>query len=409
MCEPEGRPNERDVAEAALFYPEERDRLDRFLSGVSDLSRNQVQRLIRERAVLVNGAPSRVNQLVAAGDVVQLYRPAPVEMDVVPQDIPLDIVYEDDDICVVNKPQGLGVHPRARSPGRHAGQCVVVSLWDAFCRRRHVSAGYCAQNRSHDFRPVGGCQNDAAHLSLAEQFRDHTAGRSYVALVDGNLREDEGTVTGPIGRHHSDRKRMAVTPEGRPAVTHWKVLARFSSHTLLRICLETGRTHQIRVHMAYIHHPVTGDEVYGGAKKTAGSGRAGAARLSPAFAASHITCGAGVPCAAACILYLCPAETGLGWRSRICEGALATMRLRDIPRLACLFGLLLCCVACADVGNGNLNVADASMPNTMSTATPVPTPQPTPVPPPSETEIEAAFLEILCSIPVEVDLAEHAI
>ena len=113
-------------------------------------------------------------------------------------------------------------------------------------------------------------KNDAAHLSLTEQFRDHTAGRSYVALVDGNLREDEGTVAAAIGRHHTDRKRMAVTPDGRPAVTHWKVLARFSSHTLLQLRLETGRTHQIRVHMAYIHHPVTGDEVYGSAKRQLG-------------------------------------------------------------------------------------------------------------------------------------------
>ncbi len=311
MCEPEGRPNERDVAEAALFHPEERDRLDRFLSGVSDLSRNQVQRLIREGAVLVNGTPSRVNQLVAAGDVVQLYRPAPVEMDVVPQDIPLDIVYEDDDICVVNKPQGLVVHP---APGHPDGTLVNALLFH-FGTLSAVGGAFRPGIVHRIDRMTSGllvvAKNDAAHLSLAEQFRDHTAGRSYVALVDGNLREDEGTVTGPIGRHHSDRKRMAVTPEGRPAVTHWKVLARFSSHTLLRICLETGRTHQIRVHMAYIHHPVTGDEVYGGAKKQLGL--AGQALHGYRLHLQHPTSHAALEFRAPLPAYFISALQKLGW------------------------------------------------------------------------------------------------
>ncbi len=252
------------------FAADREGRLDRFLAEASGLTRNQVQRLIREGAVEVNGAPARAGRLLSTGDEVLLTVPDPVEIDAVPEDMPLDIVYEDADICVIDKPQGLVVHP---APG-HATGTLVNGLLYHFGALSAVGGALRPGIVHRIDRMTSGllvvAKNDAAHLALTEQFRTHAAGRTYVALVDGNLREDCGTVDTPIGRHPRDRKRMAVVPEGRSAVTHWQVLERFGSHTLLRIGLETGRTHQIRVHMAYLRHPVAGDDVYGGAKKQLG-------------------------------------------------------------------------------------------------------------------------------------------
>lgn len=245
-------------------------RLDRFVSEASGLTRSQAQRLIREGAVTVNGACARAAHALAPGDEVRLLPPEPVEIEARPEPMPLDIVYEDADICVINKPQGLVVHP---APG-HAAGTLVNGLLYHFGTLSEVG-GVLRPGIVHRIdRMTSGllvvAKNDAAHLSLTAQFQTHEAGRAYLALVDGNLREDSGTVDAPIGRHPRERKRMAVVPDGRSAVTHWRVLARFGTHTLLSVALETGRTHQIRVHMAYIRHPVTGDDVYGASRRQLG-------------------------------------------------------------------------------------------------------------------------------------------
>ena len=246
------------------------ERIDRYLADTVDLSRSQLQRLIRDGDVLVNGARVKPNHVLAAGDSVQIRYPEPAEIDAVPEEMPLDIVYEDADVCVINKSQGLVVHP---APGHPSGTLVNGLLYH-FGSLSSIGGALRPGIVHRIDRMTSGllvvAKNDAAHQSLTEQFKTHEAGRSYIALVDGNLREDDGTVDANIGRHPTDRKRMAVVANGRNAVTHWSVLHRFTTHTLLRVRLETGRTHQIRVHMAHIHHPVTGDAVYGSSKRQLG-------------------------------------------------------------------------------------------------------------------------------------------
>ena len=247
-----------------LEIAERPGRLDVFLADCTDLSRNRLQTLIRGGIALVNGAAvTKAGTMLRAGDAVRLTVPDAEPLDAKPEDIPLSIVYEDDALCVVDKPQGMVVHP---APGHASGTLVNALLY-----------------RLGDLSGVGGAlrpgivhridrmtsgllvvaKTDAAHQSLSAQFASHEANRSYYAIVDGNLREDTGTVDAAVGRHATDRKRMAVRADGRRAVTRWEVVERFGTHTLLRLRLETGRTHQIRVHMAFIKHPVTGDEVYG--------------------------------------------------------------------------------------------------------------------------------------------------
>ena len=251
------------MREEQRFTAQSPARLDRFVSEASGLTRSQAQRLIREGAVTVNGACVRAAHALAPGDEVRLLPPEPVEIEARPEPMPLDIVYEDADICVINKPQGLVVHP---APG-HAAGTLVNGLLYHFGTLSEVGGALRPGIVHRIDRMTSGllvvAKNDAAHLSLTAQFQTHEAGRAYLALVDGNLREDSGTVDAPIGRHPRERKRMAVVPDGRSAVTHWRVLARFGTHTLLSVALETGRTHQIRVHMASIGHPLAGDAVYG--------------------------------------------------------------------------------------------------------------------------------------------------
>ncbi|HWQ97492.1 MAG TPA: RluA family pseudouridine synthase [Clostridia bacterium] len=245
-------------------------RLDSFVAGETELSRTQAQRMIRDGAILLNGNQVKPNATVAAGDLVDVTYPEPVVTDVVAEDIPLDILFEDSDLLVINKPQGMVVHP---APGHESGTLVNALLF-------HI----------HDLSGIGGelrpgivhridrmtsgllvvAKNDKTHRALSDQFRDHTAHRSYAALVDGNIRQDSGTVTAPLARHPVDRKRMAIVQGGREAVTHWQVAARYGQYTLLQIELETGRTHQIRVHLASQQHPVTGDDVYGRDKRPFG-------------------------------------------------------------------------------------------------------------------------------------------
>lgn len=249
-----------------LIAETEAPRIDVFLAANTELSRSRLQKLIKDGAVERNGKLCKANTEIRTGDVVRVHVPEETGgLLPEPENIPLDVVYEDEDIAVINKPKGMVVHP---APGNPSGTLVNALLY----RFRTLSGagGDTRPGIVHRIdRMTSGllvvAKNDAAHISLAKQFALHTAHREYLCIVHGNLKEDSGIVDAPIGRHKTDRKRMAVTEDGRRAVTHWRVSQRFGTETLLDVSLETGRTHQIRVHMAYIKHPIVGDEVYGSA------------------------------------------------------------------------------------------------------------------------------------------------
>ena len=245
------------------------ERADALLARlVPDLTRSAAQRLLEEGAVTLAGKPLKKNYKTAPGDVLEVVLPDPEPVDVVPQDIPLDVVYEDGDVIVVNKPVGLVVHP---APGHPDGTLVNALLHHCGDSLSGIN-GELRPGIVHRIdRDTSGliiaAKNDRAHLALAEQLQDHSLYRVYEAVVVGNLKEDSGTVDAPIGRHPVDRKKMAVDRRnGRRAVTHWEVLGRYPGYTHVRCRLETGRTHQIRVHMASLGHPLLGDVVYGSKK-----------------------------------------------------------------------------------------------------------------------------------------------
>lgn len=256
--------------EELLIADKEYRRLDICLSEMTKLSRSRAQNLIEQSKVTVNGSSCRQKDGVHAGDVIRYTVPEAKPVELVPEDIPLDIVYEDDDICVVNKPRGMVVHPAA---GNESGTLVNALLYhfgDLSSIGGEIRPGIVHRIDKMTSGLLAVAKNDMAHERLARQFADHSAHRSYIALVAGNLKEDSGTVDAPIGRHPTERKRMAVVENGRRAVTHYRVLYRFSGVTVLALELETGRTHQIRVHMAHIHHPVVGDQVYSNGKNALG-------------------------------------------------------------------------------------------------------------------------------------------
>lgn len=248
------------------------ERADAFLARVvPDLTRSAAQRLLEAGAVRLAGRPVRKNYRTAPGDVLEVDIPAPQPVDLVPQDIPLDIVYEDGDVIVVNKPVGMVVHP---APGHSDGTLVNALLYHCGNTLSGIN-GTLRPGIVHRIdRDTSGliiaAKNDAAHQYLSAQLADHTLARTYECIVVGSLREDRGTVDAPIARHPADRKRMAVVAGGREAVTHWEVIARYPGYTHVRCRLETGRTHQIRVHMAYIGYPILGDTVYGAKKEVPG-------------------------------------------------------------------------------------------------------------------------------------------
>ena len=248
-------------------------RLDSFLAGrVPELTRSAAARLIETGRVTVAGRTAAKSCRLEGGELVEAELPDPEPTQALPQDIPLDVVYEDGDVIVVNKPAGLVVHP---APGHPDGTLVNALLHHCGSSLSGIG-GELRPGIVHRIdRDTSGliiaAKNDAAHQALSAQLQDHTLARTYEAVVVGNLREDQGTVDAPIGRHHTDRKKMAVTDRGgRAAVTHWEVLERFQGFTHVRCRLETGRTHQIRVHMAHLGHPICGDTVYGARKPVPG-------------------------------------------------------------------------------------------------------------------------------------------
>ena len=247
-------------------------RLDAFLaSSLDGLTRSQATRLIESGEVAVNGRAVGKSYKLAGGEDIAVTLPEPEPVEAVPQDIPLDVVYEDADVIVVNKPSGMVVHP---APGHPDGTLVNALLYHCAGTLSGVGGALRPGIVHRIDRDTSGliiaAKNDAAHQYLSAQLADHTLARTYECIVVGKLREDRGTVDAPIARHPADRKRMAVVAGGREAVTHWEVIARYPGYTHVRCRLETGRTHQIRVHMAYIGHPILGDTVYGAKKEVPG-------------------------------------------------------------------------------------------------------------------------------------------
>ena len=257
---------ENKVLQAEEFVGE---RIDKFLScRLEEVSRSYIQKLIKEGHVSVNGKPVKANYKLGAGDEISVEIPEAKEPDILPEDIPLDILYEDQDILVVNKPKGMVVHPAA---GHYSGTLVNALMYHCKDSLSGIN-GVMRPGIVHriDMDTTGSlliCKNDRAHQILADELKAHNITRRYHAVVHGNLKEDTGTVNAPIGRHPIDRKKMSTkAPNGRAAVTHYRVLERFGNYTYIECELETGRTHQIRVHMASIGHPILGDAVYGPAK-----------------------------------------------------------------------------------------------------------------------------------------------
>lgn len=245
---------------------QEGERVDRYLSEeLEDRSRSYIQKLIKENHVLVNGKPVKANYRLSLGDNISITLPEIQEPDIPAENIPLDILYEDEDLLIVNKPKQMVVHP---APGHYCGTLVNALMY--YCGSELSGINGCIRPgivHRIDMDTTGSlviCKNDMAHQSLSLQLKDHSIHRVYVAIVHGNIKEDEGSVNAPVGRHPTDRKKMSThAKNGRPAVTHYQVLERFGDYTYIRCILETGRTHQIRVHMSSIGHPLLGDRVYG--------------------------------------------------------------------------------------------------------------------------------------------------
>ncbi len=243
------------------------DRLDKFISSNDDfdLTRTAVQNLITDGMITVNGKKIAKNYVISGGETVSVEIPEPVVLDVLPENIPIDIVYEDDYLLVVNKPKGMVVHPAA---GNYTGTLVNALMYH--CKERLSSInGVIRPGIVHRIdKNTSGllivAKTDAAHLGLAEQIKEHSFTREYETIIMGRMKEYKGTIDAPIGRHHIDRKKMCVTDKNsKNAVTHYEVLEEFREHSYLKLRLETGRTHQIRVHLSYVGHAVLGDDVYG--------------------------------------------------------------------------------------------------------------------------------------------------
>ncbi|GAB6117900.1 RluA family pseudouridine synthase [Thermoanaerobacter brockii subsp. lactiethylicus] len=242
---------------------DEGKRIDVFLAAELDYTRSYIKKLIVDGLVFVNGKTVKPSYKVKENDEVVLNIPEAEKIDVLPENIPLDILYEDDDIIVINKPQGMVVHP---APGNYSGTLVNALLYH--CKNLSGINGILRPGIVHRLdKDTSGvmvvAKNDKAHISLSNQIKERSVFKKYVAIVEGVIKDEEGKIEAPIGRHPVDRKKMAVIEDGRYALTLYKVLERFKENTLVEAVIKTGRTHQIRVHMAYIGHPIVGDHVYG--------------------------------------------------------------------------------------------------------------------------------------------------
>ncbi|MDR0266519.1 RluA family pseudouridine synthase [Paenibacillus sp.] len=269
--------SETEIREWVIDQAYAKDRIDKYIteSWEDEVSRSQVQLWITSGHVKVNGKAVKANYKLAAGDQLEVTVPEPSAVEIIPEDIPLDVAYEDRDVIVVNKPRGMVVHP---APGHSSGTLVNALMYH--CKDLSGINGELRPGIVHRIdKDTSGllmaAKNDKAHASLAAQLKDHSVTRKYVALVQGNVSHDQGTVDAPIGRDPQDRKMFTVTDKNsKHSVTHFIVLERFGDYSLLELQLETGRTHQIRVHMKFIGHPLVGDPVYGRSKGIKMNGQA---------------------------------------------------------------------------------------------------------------------------------------
>ena len=248
----------------------EGERIDKYLNLLMEsLSRSYLQNLLKDGCVTVNNKVIKANYRLRCDDQIRLLVPPAITPDIIPENIPLSVLYEDDDVIVIDKPKGMVVHPAA---GHYKGTLVNALLYHCSGNLSGIN-GILRPGIVHriDMNTTGSviaCKNDLAHAKIAEQLKEHSIVRKYHAIVCGNLKDDEGTIHTLIGRHHTDRKKMAVVNTGgKDAITHYRVLKRFGNYTYVECRLETGRTHQIRVHMSHIGHPLLGDEVYGHKEK----------------------------------------------------------------------------------------------------------------------------------------------
>lgn len=246
----------------------ENKRIDAYLSEkLEDTSRVAIQRLITNGKVLVNGKTIKASYKVQTGDKIEVEEEVPVEISLKAQDIPLDIIYEDKDIIVVNKPKGMVVHPANGNPDGTLVNAIMAICKDSLSGiGGEIRPGIVHRLDKDTSGIIIVAKNDKAHINLSEQIKDHKVKKTYIALVRGIVKENEATINMPIGRSEKDRKKMAVTRKGKEAITHFKVLERYDNYTLLQVNIETGRTHQIRVHLSQIGYPIVGDEVYSNGK-----------------------------------------------------------------------------------------------------------------------------------------------
>ena len=256
-----------------VIIKEAGNRLDKALADLTELSRSQANEAIKAGTVLVNGKSAKAKYAVIEGDVITYELPEEEVLEYKAEDIPLDIIYEDADVAVVNKPQGMVVHPSAGHTSGTLVNALMYHVKDLSSINGVVRPGIVHRIDKDTSGLLMIAKNDKAHNALAAELKDKKSLRKYVAIVHGNLPNDRGGIEAPIGRSDKDRKKQAVTAKGKPAVTRFTVLERFGNYTLVELQLETGRTHQIRVHMAYIGHPVAGDPLYGPRKTLKGHGQ----------------------------------------------------------------------------------------------------------------------------------------